>query len=142
MPMKRPMLLPRLSAPAAVWFQERDFKVKVRVRSAATLQRLNPYLQSDESYLQTRERLPACTFLTADLFALRDHLRRKFDVVACWRLDRLGRNLKHLIVLLEELQTLGIAFVSLAEGIDATTAAHQFSGRCSAHCGRSILISS
>jgi DNA invertase Pin-like site-specific DNA recombinase len=38
-------------------------------------------------------------------------------------LDRLGRNLKHLIALLEELQALGIAFVSLAEGIDATTPA-------------------
>jgi DNA invertase Pin-like site-specific DNA recombinase len=39
----------------------------------------------------------------------------------CWRLDRLGRNLKHLV--LEELQALGIAFVSLNEGIDATTPA-------------------
>ena len=43
--------------------------------------------------------------------------------VVCWRLDRLGRNLKHLITLLEELQALGVAFVSLAEGIDATTPA-------------------
>jgi DNA invertase Pin-like site-specific DNA recombinase len=49
--------------------------------------------------------------------------RRRFDVVVCWRLDRLGRNLKHLITLLEELQVLGVAFVSLAEGIDATTPA-------------------
>jgi DNA invertase Pin-like site-specific DNA recombinase len=49
--------------------------------------------------------------------------RRKFDVVVCWRLDRLGRNLRHLITLLEELQSLGVAFVSLAEGIDATTPA-------------------
>jgi DNA invertase Pin-like site-specific DNA recombinase len=38
-------------------------------------------------------------------------------------LDRLGRNLKHLISLLEELNALGIAFVSLNEGIDATTPA-------------------
>ncbi len=45
------------------------------------------------------------------------------QVVVCWRLDRLGRNLKHLITLLEELQSLGVAFVSLAEGIDATTPA-------------------
>ena len=47
----------------------------------------------------------------------------RFDVVVCWRLDRLGRNLKHLITLLEDLQALGVAFVSLAEGIDATTPA-------------------
>jgi DNA invertase Pin-like site-specific DNA recombinase len=54
---------------------------------------------------------------------LRDARRRRFDVLVCWRLDRLGRNLRHLIILLEELQALGIAFVSLNEGIDATTAA-------------------
>jgi hypothetical protein len=54
---------------------------------------------------------------------LADAKRRKFDVLVCWRLDRLGRNLKHLITLLEDLQALGIAFVSLAEGIDATTPA-------------------
>jgi DNA invertase Pin-like site-specific DNA recombinase len=44
-------------------------------------------------------------------------------LVVCWRLDRLGRNLKHLIMLLEELQGLGVAFVCLAEGTDATTPA-------------------
>jgi DNA invertase Pin-like site-specific DNA recombinase len=54
---------------------------------------------------------------------LRDAKLRRFDVVVCWRLDRLGRNLKHLITLLDELQSLGVAFVSLAEGIDATTPA-------------------
>ena len=47
----------------------------------------------------------------------RDGKRRRFDAVVVWRLDRLGRNLKHLITLLDELQALGIAFVSLAEGI-------------------------
>jgi DNA invertase Pin-like site-specific DNA recombinase len=54
---------------------------------------------------------------------LRDARRRRFDVLVVWRLDRLGRNLRHLITLLEELQALGIAFVSLNEGIDATTPA-------------------
>ena len=54
---------------------------------------------------------------------LRDAKRRKFDVLVCWRLDRLGRNLRHLILLLDELAALGVGFVSLAEGIDATTPA-------------------
>ena len=54
---------------------------------------------------------------------LADAKRRRFDVLVCWRLDRLGRNLRHLITLLDELQALGVAFVSLAEGIDATTPA-------------------
>lgn len=54
---------------------------------------------------------------------VRDAKRRRFDVLVCWRLDRLGRNLKHLITLLDELQGWGVAFVSLAEGIDATSPA-------------------
>lgn len=60
---------------------------------------------------------------------LKDAKRRRFDVVVCWRLDRLGRNLKHLITMLEDLQSLGVAFVSLNEGLDATTPA----GRLSMH---------
>jgi DNA invertase Pin-like site-specific DNA recombinase len=54
---------------------------------------------------------------------VRDAKRRRFDVLVCWRLDRLGRNLRHLILLLDELHAVGVAFVSLAEGIDATTPA-------------------
>ena len=54
---------------------------------------------------------------------VRDAKHRKFDVLVCWRLDRLGRNLRHLVTLLEELQSLGVAFVSLGEGIDCTTPA-------------------
>src|SRR5688572_111816 len=54
---------------------------------------------------------------------LKDAKRRRFDVVVCWRLDRLGRNLRHLILLLEDLQAVGVAFVSLGEGIDCTTPA-------------------
>jgi len=38
-------------------------------------------------------------------------------------LDRLGRNLRHLVLLLEELRELGVGFVSLGEGIDLATPA-------------------
>ena len=54
---------------------------------------------------------------------VKDARRRRVDVLVCWRLDRLGRSLKHLVTLLDELQILGVAFVSLQEGIDATTPA-------------------
>jgi SAM-dependent methyltransferase len=72
-------LLPQLSEPAARYFQQKEFKPKVRVRSADKLMLLNPYLQSDEAYLRTRANLPEGVFLTADLFNL--PLQRKFDVV-------------------------------------------------------------
>jgi DNA invertase Pin-like site-specific DNA recombinase len=71
----------------------------------------------DHGVSGTKESRPALDRLS------RDAKRRRFDVVLCWRLDRLGRNLRHLILLLDEWQSLGIAFVSLAEGIDATTPA-------------------
>ncbi len=51
---------------------------------------------------------------------VKDAKRRRFDTLVVWRLDRLGRNLKHLVGLLDDLQALGVAFVSLTEGIDAT----------------------
>ena len=43
--------------------------------------------------------------------------------VCVWRLDRLGRTAKGLLTLLEDLQTLGVGFVSLREGFDLSTPA-------------------
>ncbi len=47
--------------------------------------------------------------------------QRKFDVILVWRLDRLGRNTKHLLTLLDELESLQIPLVSLQEGFDLST---------------------
>ncbi len=46
---------------------------------------------------------------------------REGDVLAVWRLDRLGRTLKHLIELMGELEGQGIGFQSTTEAIDTTT---------------------
>lgn len=46
---------------------------------------------------------------------------RSGDSIVVWRLDRLGRNLKHLIEVVEGLEQRGIGFVSLQEGFDTTT---------------------
>ena len=90
------------------------------------LQELRRYVQArgwsateyvDRGISGAKDRRPALDTV------VRDARRRRFDVLVCWRLDRLGRNLRHLILLLDELQALGVAFVSLAEGIDATTPA-------------------
>ena len=47
---------------------------------------------------------------------------RKVDVVLVTKLDRLFRSLKHLIGTMDELEALGVKFVSLGDQIDATTA--------------------
>ena len=43
-------------------------------------------------------------------------------MVVCWALDRIGRDLKHLLAVLEDLQSLNIPFVSVKEGLDLGSA--------------------
>jgi len=55
-----------------------------------------------------------------ELDKLLDQLRPG-DTLVVWRLDRLGRSIRHLIDHLSELQDRGIEFRSLQENIDTTT---------------------
>jgi DNA invertase Pin-like site-specific DNA recombinase len=41
---------------------------------------------------------------------------RQFDVVLCWKIDRFGRSLKHLVNALADLDAYGVVFVSLRGG--------------------------
>lgn len=49
--------------------------------------------------------------------------RREIDVVLVWRLDRWGRSVADLVATLQELESLGVGFVSLTEALDLTTPA-------------------
>jgi len=49
--------------------------------------------------------------------------RRDIDVVLVWRLDRWGRSVTDLLATLQELDHLGVGFVSLTEALDLTTPA-------------------
>src|ERR671930_2442966 len=48
---------------------------------------------------------------------------RAIDVVLAWRLDRWGRSVTDLLATLQELEHLGVGFVSLPEALDLTTPA-------------------
>jgi DNA invertase Pin-like site-specific DNA recombinase len=48
---------------------------------------------------------------------------RPGDTLIVWKLDRLGRSLRDLITMLDELRTQGVKFRSLTEHIDTETAA-------------------
>lgn len=49
--------------------------------------------------------------------------RREIDLVLVWRLDRWGRSVTDLLATLQELEPLGVGFVSLTEALDLTTPA-------------------
>ena len=71
----------------------------------------------DHGVSGTKDRRPALDRLVADA------RRRKLDTVVVWRLDRLGRSLKHLVTLLDELQSYGVGFAATSQGINTTDAA-------------------
>jgi len=52
----------------------------------------------------------------------KDASRRKFDIVMAWSVDRLGRSLSHLLTIINSLRERKVAFRSLTEGMDTTTA--------------------
>jgi len=55
----------------------------------------------------TSDNRPALKKLIADA------KQRKFDIVICWKIDRLFRSLKHLILTLQEFDELGIKFIRI-----------------------------
>jgi DNA invertase Pin-like site-specific DNA recombinase len=63
----------------------------------------------------TKESRPELNRLMADAH------RRNFDVVLCWKVDRFGRSLKHLVNALADLDSYGVAFVSLRDNLDLST---------------------
>jgi DNA invertase Pin-like site-specific DNA recombinase len=54
-----------------------------------------------------------------------EHLRAG-DTLVVWKLDRLGRSVKHLVTFVEDLQARGVQFRSLTDSIDTSTPAGRF----------------
>ena len=69
----------------------------------------------DHGVSGAKTRRPALDRLMADA------RRRRFDAIAVVKLDRLGRSLHHLLVVLGEMEALGVDLVSLDDGLDTST---------------------
>ncbi len=69
----------------------------------------------DEGVSGSKDSRPALNRLMADAH------RRRFDIVACWKVDRFGRSLRHLVNALADLDSYGVAFVSLRDNLDLST---------------------
>lgn len=52
---------------------------------------------------------------------LKDSLRRKFDMILCWSVDRLGRSVSHLVHTMNTLQENKVDIFFLQQGIDTST---------------------
>jgi DNA invertase Pin-like site-specific DNA recombinase len=65
----------------------------------------------------SKDRRPALDRLMAEA------RRGKVDVICVCSLDRFGRSLAHVVTAVQELHERGVAFVSLKEGLDLSTAA-------------------
>jgi DNA invertase Pin-like site-specific DNA recombinase len=74
----------------------------------------------DDGISGAADQRPALRSLT------RDARRGRFEVVVAWRLDRLGRSLRSLVLLLDDFRDAGIAFASVQDGIDLSTAGGRF----------------
>jgi DNA invertase Pin-like site-specific DNA recombinase len=69
----------------------------------------------DEGVSGSKESRPALNRLMTDAH------RRKFEAVLVWKIDRFGRSLKHLVNALADLDSYGVAFISLRDNLDLTT---------------------
>src|SRR5205807_7389258 len=72
---------------------------------------------TDQGVSGCKESRPALNRLMSDA------CRRRFDAILVWKIDRFGRSLKHLVNALAELESLGVAFISLRDNLDLSTPA-------------------
>jgi DNA invertase Pin-like site-specific DNA recombinase len=80
--------------------------------------------QPDDDVIWYKDRFSGTTMKRPSLERLLADVRSgKVTKICVWRLDRLGRTANGLLTLLDELQVLGVGFVSLREGFDLATPA-------------------
>jgi DNA invertase Pin-like site-specific DNA recombinase len=73
------------------------------------------FVDNGISGMKTRQDRPALDQL------MKSATQRKFDMVMCWSIDRLGRSLQNLVEILNELQAMKIDLFFLQQGMDTST---------------------
>jgi len=63
----------------------------------------------------SREKRPALNSLIKDAY------RKRFDLVVCWDISRIGRSMKELILFLSDMKDRGIGICSVRQGFDTST---------------------
>lgn len=107
-------------------------KVALYIRNSTTEERQNPQTQiyplvqrcerEGWEYVIFQEFASGVKESRPELDKMLQRIREfEFNAVMVWRLDRLGRSLKHLLQLIEEFKKKKVAFISLTEGFDTST---------------------
>jgi DNA invertase Pin-like site-specific DNA recombinase len=52
---------------------------------------------------------------------MKDAYRKRFDLVVCWDISRLGRSMKELVLLLADMKEKGVGICSVRQGFDTST---------------------
>ena len=63
----------------------------------------------------SRDKRPALNSLIKDAF------RKRFDLVVCWDISRIGRSMKELVLFLSDMKDRGIGICSVRQGFDTST---------------------
>ena len=86
-----------------------------RVAKARGWKVVEVYEDAGVSGAKGRDKRPALDKL------LKDATRRKFDVIAAWSVDRLGRSLQDLVEILRDLHSLGVDLYLHQQALDTST---------------------
>ena len=73
------------------------------------------YIDSGISGAKGRDKRPQFDAL------IKDAVRRKFDLIMCWDISRLGRSLQHLVGFLSEIQSKNVDLYIHQQGLDTST---------------------
>ncbi|HTR91203.1 MAG TPA: recombinase family protein [Trebonia sp.] len=104
---------PRVSTDGQIVENQRRVLSEVAVRRGWEI--VHTYRDAGISGAKGRDRRPGFDA------ALQDAVRRRFDVLMCWSIDRLGRSTAMVAGALAELEAAGVAIYADREAMDATT---------------------
>lgn len=95
-----------------------DVEMQLReLREYAALRGLNIVQEFTDTMSGAKDSRPGLDTL------MRVAKSRKIDAILVWKLDRFGRSLRHIVNALAELESVGVAFISLKDNLDLTTPA-------------------
>ena len=102
----------RLIGYARVSTTDQELNLQIDALLANGVEKRNLYCDKISGAKEDRPGLAAC-----------NEALQRGDTLVVWRLDRLGRSMRHLVNMIEELKERGIGFRSISDGMIDTTSA-------------------